>query len=57
MKRANRFAAFEFEMALLSKLVIQVVGVEAKGGRSVIENDVQTGAVLGDVEHLGLPDC
>lgn len=57
MKRANRFAAFEFEVVLLSKLVIQVIGVEAKGGRSVIESDVQIGPELGDVEHLGLPDC
>lgn len=57
MKRANRFAALQFEVALLPKLVIQEVGVKAKGGGSVIENNVQIGAELGDVQHLGLPDC
>lgn len=44
-------------MALLSKLVVQVICVEAEGGRSVIKNDVQVGAELGDVQRLGPPDC
>lgn len=57
LKYANRFAAFELEVALLSKLVIQEVVVESKGGRSVIEDDMQIRAQLRDIEHLRLPDC
>lgn len=52
----HRFAALQFEGSVLPQLVVQVVEVEAKGGRSLLERHVEVGPQLRHVQDLWLPD-
>lgn len=51
------FAALQSEGSVLSQFVIQVVEVEAKGGRSLVERHVEVRPQLRHVEGLWFPDC
>jgi len=51
------FAALQPERAVLPQFVVQVVEVEAEGGRSLIEGHVKVRPELRHIQGLWLPVC
>ena len=51
------FAALQFERSFLPQFVVQVVQVEAEGGRSLVERHVEVRPQLRHVQGLRFPDC
>lgn len=51
------FAALQPERSVVPQFVVQVVEVEAEGGRSLVKRHVQVRSQLRHVQGLRLPDC